>query len=466
MNAGPHSDENRLNGINSSAWSSPVISQPEGKPYSTRIMRLFSNSRKGPVPAHSPTADSPTLTHDNNSSNGPQSWSGLPGLGVVDSFKKLKLSVLQGIQSRGAANHDGDHVPLPNQELINGTVQPGVSDASNRLVTSEGYNVSNGKFTGQKLPVMRQNSSDIEDYDDEEENDGDGLMRNSRLSRSIRRAYGAGRISLLDMGNGRQLGSKTNATASNTQNSDQTSKDNGQTLNINESTNVKVLSRLSKSAENLPIFKAPFRRKAPSLGPPSPQDEPQSTSTSKRNTNIQRTASASSVDFLGHAGSRRKSPTNTMGSMLKLVGSMTDLTVRHRRSPSPSPTSPSPMSPLSRLHDDYSRRAPCLQIGERQRRPSSATYQAVSVEHAPLVHHQSEYDNVSQQALQVTTNPLSSESPESTVQTSPGISAYYEPLAVPTTTDYKQMVESPLCQTEPPLQQEQTEGSSLPNEVR
>ncbi|XP_051266462.1 spermatogenesis-associated protein 13 isoform X1 [Dicentrarchus labrax] len=457
VTAGP--EENRLNGINSSAWTNPVIGQPDGKTYSSRIMKLFSNSRKGPVPAHSPNSDSSTSTHSSGSegNSGPQSWS---GIGVVDSFKKLRSSVLQGIQSRGAINNDGEHVPSSNQEIANGTVvsntNPGPDDATNDLKLTEGYSVSNGIFTDQKLAVMSQCGSDIEDYDDEDNDVGDGLTRNTRFSRSIRRAYGAGRISLLDTGNGRLEGTSTNEAAG-TQKPDQRTMADIQTEKINENTNVKVLSRLSKSAENLHIFKAPFRRKAPVPARPSLQEEPQSTSVSNRTPNIQRTASASSVDLRGNAVSRRKSPVKTKGPMLKLVGSVTDLTVRRRQSPSPTPTSPSLMSPLTRLHDDYSRRVPCLTTGERQRRPSPVRARVLSVGHTPLVHPQPECD-VGPQQHQVLISPVCVE------QTSPAVSAHHESLTV-ATTGATECDTSPLSQKEPSQQQEQTEINMLPNEV-
>lgn len=457
MTAGP--DENRLNGINSSSWSNPVIDQPEGKPYSSRIMKLFSNSKKGPVPAHCPTTDGSTSTHSNS---GPQSWSGLSGLGVVDSFKKLRSSVLQGIQSKGAIINDGEHVTSSNQEVANGTIvansDPGLDDEINHFNVAEGHSCSNGNFIAQKVAVMSQCGSDIEDYDDEENDEGDGLTRNTRFSRSIRRAYGAGRISLLDAGNGRLAGRTTNQ-PKDRQKPEQTSKANAQTENMNGNTNVKVLRRLSKSAENLHIFKAPFRRKAPSPGPPSPKEGPQRTM-SNGTPSIQRTASASSVDLRGN----RKSPVKPKGPMLKLVGSMTDLTVRRRRSPSPSPTSPSLMSPLSRLHDDYSRRVPCLTTNERQRRPSPVRARVLSVGHTPLVHPQPEC-HASPQQHQVLISPVSVEPPERTGLTSPGISAHYDSLTV-ATTSAAECDSLPLSQEEPSQPQEQTEVSMQPNEVR
>ncbi|XP_059182797.1 spermatogenesis-associated protein 13 [Centropristis striata] len=460
VTAGP--EENRLNGINSSAWSNPVIGQPEGKPYSSRIMRLFSNSRKGPVPANSPTPDTPNSTPSNDNNSAPQNWSGLSGMGVVDSFKKLRSSVLQGIQSRGAVTHDEKNNPLIH-EMANGTgvVNIDPSDATDHLKFVEGYSVSNGNFTSQKLAAMSQYGSDVDDFDDEENDEGDGLTRNSRLSRSIRRAYGAGRISLLDTGN-RRLARTSTTDAADDQRQDQKSKVNVQTKNINESTNVKVLNRLSKSAENLHIFKAPFRRKAPSPGPPLPQEDHQRTSTPNGTRNIQRTASASSVDLRGHAASQRKSPVMTKGPMLKLVGSMTDLTVRRRQSPSPSPTTPSPLSPLTRLHDDYSRRVPCLTTSERQRRPSPVRARVMSVERTPMVSLQPECD-VNPQQHQVLINQVSVEAPEGTEQTSHGLSVHYEP-----TSGSKQPAEydsSPLSQKEPSQQQEQTEVNVLSNEA-
>ncbi|XP_030254125.1 spermatogenesis-associated protein 13 isoform X3 [Sparus aurata] len=450
MTGGP--DENRLNGINSSAWSNPVIGQPEGKPYSARIMKLFSNSKKGPVPSLSPAIDGSTSTNISGSNSGPQSWSGLSGLTVVDSFKKLRSSVLQGIQSRGAVNSDGEPVPSANQDMANGTlvanIDSGPDDATDHFKFSEGYSVSNGN-------VMTQCGSDIEDYDDEENDEGDGLTRNTRFSRSIRRAYGSGRIALLDTGNGRLAGRSTNA-ATGSQKADQICEANTQIENTNKKTNVKVLSRLSKSAENIHIFKAPFRRKATSPGPPSLGEDGQGASTSNGTPSIHRTASASSVDLRGRAVGRRKSPVKTKGPMLKLVGSMTDLTVRRRRSPSPSPTSPSLMSPLSRLHDDYSRRVPCLTTSERQRRPSPVRARVLSVEHTPLVHPQPEYDVGSQQH-QVLISPVSVEPPERTGPTLPGISG--------TTTNAAEYDSSPLCQKEPSQQQEQSEVTVLSNEV-
>ncbi|XP_029384666.1 uncharacterized protein spata13 [Echeneis naucrates] len=463
ITAAPLVAENKLNGINSSAWSNPVIGPPEGKHYSSRIMRLFSSSRKGPDSANSSTTVGPSPAHNKDGNNGPQSWSGLPGLGVVDSFKKLRSSVLQGIQSRGASNLNGENVHSSNQEMPNGTIvsnaDPGAND-SNDLKIAEGYSMCNGNFTGQNLALMNQCGSDFEDYDDEDNEEGNGLARNSRFSRSMRKAYGAGRISFLDMGNGGVEGGHTNE-AADSERPDQTSKVSVQAGNVKLS-DLTLLSRMSKSAENLNLFKAPFRSKAPSPGPPSIQEDPQRITTSNRTPNIQRTASASSVDLRGHAANRRKSPVKTKAPMLKLVGSMTDLTVRRRQSSSPSPTLPSPMSPLSRLHDDYSRRVPCLQTSERRRRPSPVRVRVMPPEHTPLVHHPPEY-SIGPKQHQTLISPVS-DLPETT-ETSPTIDAHYESLAVGTTSGYKQMAacEASSLSQKGHSQQEQNDVKSLPN---
>ncbi|XP_061522763.1 spermatogenesis-associated protein 13 isoform X1 [Phycodurus eques] len=321
-------DESHPNGVESSS----------GKPGSSRIMRLFSSSRKGPFTTPSPVTDSPA---------------GLPRLGMVDSFKKLRSSVLQGIQSRGASGLDGKCESSSSREAEN-----------ENTVTKDGaYYLSNGNFT------ESQYDSDI----DEDEDIDEGFQRNTRFSRSMRKAYGAGRITLMDMDEESLAGGSTDH---------KKAKINGQAENTSNGT---VLSRLSKSADNLHVFKMPFKRKAPT---PSPQAAPQGTTTSNGTPNIQRTTSASSMDL----DVCRKSPVGVKGQMLKLVGSMTDLSVLQRRSHSPSPGPPAAMSPLSRLHDDYSRRIPCRTSSERQRRPSPVRPRILSAGQAPLVHAPSERD--------------------------------------------------------------------------
>lgn len=435
-------DENGFNGIGSSAWSGPVIGQPDGKP--SRIMKLFSNSKKGPAAA---AAAAGSATEQ-------ASWAGLSGLGVIDSFKKLRSSVLQGIQSKGANVGDGEALPP-------GT---GVSHGANNHVP-EGCSVSNGNTAHQSMGVSLCDS-DVEDYyddGDDEEGNADGLTRNTVFSRSIRRAYGAGRISLIDTGKGKPMEKSTSATAS-AQKPIQATNVNPQQEKTNETSNVKVLSRLSKSAENLHIFKAPFRRKAQASGLSVPDEELlQRPVKAQRAASIQRTASASSVDLQDHAPSNTKNPVKTKGPMLKLVGSVTDLTVRRRPTSTPSPSSPSLMSPLSRLHDDYSRRASCLTTSERQQRPAPVRACALSVGHAPLVHSQT--TSAANQEHQEVFSPVFLDPSETNGSPSPGTSGLDQsPTEAPNPEE--ECDSSALSQKESSQPQEPADMTNLPVMVR
>lgn len=460
VGAAPLSGESRINGISSPAWSNTVTGQAEGRPPSSRIMRLLSNSRKGVVPPSSPTADSP-----NNDGSSPHPWAPFTGFGVVDSFKKLRSSVLQGIQSKGAASNIGQNIPSSNMETPNGSVgsssEPDLADVTRHLKTAEGNHVSKGSLTDQISSAVKQYGSDFED--DEEEYAESGLTRNSRFSRSIRRAYGAGRITLLDIDNSRRVGSdKKDACSAQTQK--HTTKVDVSLETQKENINVKVLSRLSKSAENLHIFRLPARRKSQCPGPASPQEDLQRLPLSNGIPSIQRTSSASSVDLRGS-----RSPTKTKGAMVKLIGSMTDLTGRRKQSLSPSPTSPSPMSPLSRLHDDYSRRVPCLQASERQRRPVPVAAQVDPVKCTPLIHAEPENLADPQSPHRGVIDPLSSEPRDSPEQISADISAQQELPPASAASNSKQMVEcvsAPLSEGEASQHQQQPDFAALPNEVK
>uniref|UniRef100_A0A3P9I115 Spermatogenesis-associated protein 13 n=1 Tax=Oryzias latipes TaxID=8090 RepID=A0A3P9I115_ORYLA len=459
MIPGPRSDESRVNGVKSSAWSSSVSGLHDRKPYSSKIMRLFSNSRKGPGSLHTPAPDSPNAAHSSSSSSQP--WTGLSGFGVVDSFKKLRSSVLQGIQTKGAAIHNGDH----DHDMTNGSdlnhTNCGLADAANDLNTSEGCSVATADVPSQMFAAIHQYSSDVEDCD-EEEYEFDEFSRNQRFSRSIRRAYGAGRISLSDKVNVRQAGGCNREAGVTPREPNATSKANTRTENVDENTNVKVLNRLSKSAENIHLFKAPFRRKAPSSSPP--QEDLQRNGLSNGTPNILRTSSASSVDLRSSVRNHKSGLWKTKGSMLKLVGSMTDLTARRRGSSSPGPPSPPPLSPLSRLHDNYSRRVPCLKTNERQRRPVAVDVS--SVQHTPLVHHRPDCDGGSEEDCNIDSVFL--EPSETIEQISADESAQHERLAFESVSTSKEKVQSPSSpqnQRNPSQHQEENNSNLLPNQV-
>lgn len=397
------SEESRLNGLNSQAWCNPVIGQPEAKPYPSRIMRLFSNQKHCGDPASERTSNQ-------GSGMNPQTWSGLSGLKVMGSFKKLRTSVFQGIQSRGnamTANQDADYAMITNEDAEHVDVSNG---QQRQQPLKEGCQV-NGVCGGEFIFC-----SGASDDDEEEFGNDEGLQRNSHFSRSIRRAYGAGRITLLDVGRNPQstnLPPKSPKTSAPCPSPFRRPRPVSTVLASSElhlagETNGKALSQLSKSAENLHQSKAPFKRKTasaflanPQQRDPEPGLDPLEPDTSERGRtpNIKRTTSALSVDGRERSSGRWRSPSRTRANMQRLVGSLTDLTFRRRpSSPQQSPQQ-CPLSPVSRLHDDYSRRIPCVPPPDRQRRPSPARPKAaseregagqrvtavVTVEHTPSV---------------------------------------------------------------------------------
>ena len=388
----PCSEESRLNGLNSQAWCNPVIGQPEAKPYPSRIMRLLSNQKRcGDAASERTPNHGPTTT--------PQNWSGLSGLKVMGSFKKLRSTVFQGIQSRGnamTANQDEDHTMIANDDAVCVDISRGQQPQQR---CKEGYRV-NGVCVGESIVGI---CSGVSDDDEDEDGNDERLQRNSHFSRSIRRAYGSGRISLLDMGY-TPRSPKAAAPSPSRRPRPVSTVFAGSEEHLPREANGRALSQMSKSAENLHLFKAPFKRKTASAHlahPPQreletePEPEPD-TPERGRTLNINRTTSASSVDSHERASGRWRSPSRTRAQMHRLVGSLTDLTSRR---PPIAPLAPqAPLSPLSRLHDDYSRRTPCLPPSDRQRRPSPARVKAtsdmeggqrvtaVTLEHTPSIH--------------------------------------------------------------------------------
>ncbi|CAG04207.1 unnamed protein product [Tetraodon nigroviridis] len=207
------------------------------------------------------------------------------------------------------------------------------------------------------------------------------------------------------------------------------------------------------------ILTTGIRRSAPASAASVPDEELQRPVKAHRATGIQRTASASSVDLQDHPLSQRKNPVKTKGPMLKLVGSVTDLAVRRRQTPSPSPTSPSPMSPLSRLHDDYSRRALCLTSSERRQRPSPIRARVLSVGHVPLVHPQPTEDPSREQ--QEVFSPVFGDRSETDGSTSPGNSARNDSTTEAPPPE-EECDSTTLSQKAPSQKQEPTDMTTLP----
>uniref|UniRef100_A0AAR2LKV7 Spermatogenesis associated 13 n=1 Tax=Pygocentrus nattereri TaxID=42514 RepID=A0AAR2LKV7_PYGNA len=348
-------EKHGLNGLKPQTWSSSVITDGQTKSCPTRIVRIFSSQRKcGMI--------GPEQTSLRGPSNGPQAWPGLSGLRVMGSFKKLRSSVLQGIQNRGSAmgaSQDKDFSSITSEHGSGFLVtkrDPGQVVGGSQSISKEIPTVTNGEsIAGRK----------VSDEEDDYEEDGGGPKRNSHFSMSIRRAYGAGRISLLDNG-ARKPDSLTVQEPASQCRPCSSVELIGPDVILDSEENVKALSRLSKSADNLHIFKSPFKRKAPSAQPQCPK--------AFGTLNIQRAASASSVDMQERGAGQRKNPMGVRGQMLKLVGSLTDISANHKASPCPSPKAT--LSALSQLHDSYSRRTPCVLPSERQRRPAPVNIRA------------------------------------------------------------------------------------------
>ncbi|XP_021329453.1 spermatogenesis-associated protein 13 isoform X1 [Danio rerio] len=347
----PCYEENRLNRLKSHAQSVPVIADGQAKLYPSRTVRLFPTQAKSEDGA---SQRGPPVT--------PQAWSGLAGFRVMGSFKKLRTSVLQGIQNRSNAMG-------ASQERNLSSV---IEDSSSFLVTKREISISQTHETEKVLngTSRTRKTSSVSDEDDCEE--VCGFQRNSHFSQSIRKAYGAGRISMLDMVNKQSLSTAEPDPVNTVESTEPCN-------NQDTQGNVKVLKRLSKSADNLHVFKTHFRRKVATAEPQNPE--------CSSTVMLQRTSSSSSVDLQEHVLGSHQSPMRTRGHLQKLVGSLTDLTVKRKNIASPSPRVP--VSPLSQLHDDYSRRTPCVPTSGRQRRPSpvpTKTQQDSTCQTIPILH--------------------------------------------------------------------------------
>lgn len=287
-----------------------------------RPVRMFSFQKKCTALGSEPTSRGPAT-----------------GLQFMGSFKKLRSSVLQSIQNRAGAS---DAHQAPNTDHSNGFLvtkkDPG-QDVDQEMTT-----LTNGLST--TAPLIRV-------LDDEDDEDGSGLHRNSHFSRSIRRAYRTGRIPLLD-----HVSKQPECLTSQAHPSRPRPCSSIEPAGP-ESENQKFLtSRLTRSADNLHVFKSPSRRKVP----PNPPQSPETPSATK----IHRSSSATSVDTSEGVSSRSRRNAGVRGRVRKFVGSLTDLSGNQK----PAAVTLASESTLSRLHDDYSRRTPCRPVTERQRRPT------------------------------------------------------------------------------------------------
>ncbi|XP_075865660.1 spermatogenesis-associated protein 13 isoform X2 [Microcebus murinus] len=297
----------------------------------SKLVRLFSASRKR-------TGERPrSVVLVGRSST----WNALASFRKMGSFKKLRSSVLQGIQSREGSEASKADAPErdPGRPACNGAVV--------------GVRAGDGPGTGD---AGASDCSDPEDGDD-------AFQRSTHRSRSLRRAYALGRLSLrdapaADAPPARPLSALAPEPAPRPVPA--RGPDGG-------------IRRKSKSTDNLNFLKkSSFKRKSTSNladlrgaheKPPPPQ----------------RTLSSSSADSerLGAADRRTKrwkSPIRArdFDRVLRLVSNVTDAAWKRE---SPKSGAPAPGEAAlrlrlhSRLHDDYSRRA----SGSTERDPRRGT---------------------------------------------------------------------------------------------
>ncbi|KAJ6662305.1 hypothetical protein lerEdw1_012469 [Lerista edwardsae] len=310
----------------------------------SKIMRFFSTPRKR---SGSNVERPRSLIVMGN----PTTWNALSSLRKMGSFKKLKSSVLQGIQAKEDMDHLNDSTLEIRKRVPNSTV---ARVQANRYSYSGPLQDSHSTAD----TILTSDNSDGEESDD-------AFLRNTRRSRSIRRAYGIGRINLLDTDKIQDHQNSTRPVSPVIQES--------QTCGIvvTDSETNKVIYRRSKSTDNLNFLKkSSFKRKSTSnltdlRVASDSQTPPRTTSTSsmdsdKTNRNSERRSK------------RWKSPIRArdFDRVLKLVSNVADVTLKKdspKKETFPSNEQNQRTRPNSRLHDDYSRRVSSSTENDRRR---------------------------------------------------------------------------------------------------
>nr|XP_033805063.1 spermatogenesis-associated protein 13 isoform X2 [Geotrypetes seraphini] len=273
---------------------------------------------------------------------GSSTWNALSSFRKMGSFKKLKSSVLQGIQlkensdilNEDALETDGK------TRVLNG--EAGRVQACNRFSYSgsvhDGPNVVDG---------LASDGSDIEENDD-------SFLRNTHRSRSIRRAYGVGRICLLDADKNQAHSNSPRLLVP------ISPEQKICEIVVKDLENNRIVYRRSKSTDNLNFLrKSSFKRKSASnLTDIIATNDSQTP---------QRTLSGSPNDSDKISGNperrskRWRSPIRAkdFDRVLKIVSNVTEVALK-RESAKATNSPPREQScrtrPNSRLHDDYSQR--------------------------------------------------------------------------------------------------------------
>ncbi|XP_061230407.1 spermatogenesis-associated protein 13 isoform X4 [Neopsephotus bourkii] len=331
----------------------------EDKLSPSKIMRFFTTPRKR---ANSSSDRPRSLVLMGNTAT----WNALSSIRKMGSFKKLKSSVLQGIQTRECSdmlNENGI-----GKQGSNGTV---VRVQTNRYSYSGPLQDFQNEVDG-----LGSDCSDAEECDE-------SFLRNTHRSRSIRRAYGAGRINLLDTD---KVESHHNCTRPM---SPVIAEPKICEILVKDSENNRVIYRRSKSSDNLNFLKkSSFKRKSTSnltdLKVPNDKQMPT------------RTVSDTSADSdktggnLERRSKRWKSPIRAkdFDRVLKLVSNVTDVAWKKDgpKNMAPSPTEqPQRTRSNSRLHDDYSRRVSSSTDHDRKRCTSPVSSPDTSLPATPCL---------------------------------------------------------------------------------
>ncbi|XP_028582184.2 spermatogenesis-associated protein 13 isoform X2 [Podarcis muralis] len=283
----------------------------------------------------------------------PSTWNALSSIRKIGSFKKLKSSVLQGMP----AKEDSDTL---NDSVLENNIRKHVPNNTLVRVQTNRYSYSGPLHDSQSTT----DNAFVSDHSDGEEGD-DSFLRNTRRSRSIRRAYGIGRINLLDTDKiqGHQ---DTTRTVSPVIQEAQICE-----IVVKDSESSKVIYRRSKSTDNLNFLKkSSFKRKSTSnLTDLKVVNEKQ---TPQRTTSISSADSDKASRNSERQSKRWKSPIRAkdFDRVLKLVSNVADVALKKDGPKNEIPSSNEPNQRTrsnSRLHDDYSRRVSSNTEKDRRR---------------------------------------------------------------------------------------------------
>ncbi|XP_040196444.1 spermatogenesis-associated protein 13 isoform X2 [Rana temporaria] len=307
-----------------------------------------SNVFTSPIQRSTPNGERPrSMMGMGNSST----WNALSSLRKMGSFKKLKSSVLQGIQAKENANNLSDaenggdmQKRLSSDGVISCQTTCRIS-ASRSM--QDHFNVTDG---------LQSDGSDVEESDDT-------FLRSTHRSRSIRRAYGAGRINLLDKDNVRVSNSPLKLSPIGREK-------NVCEIIVKNSDSNKIIYRRSKSTDNLNFLKkSSFKRKSTSnLTDVKSNSEKEIIQKSQINTS----ADTNNLSGTPERQSKRwRSPIRAkdFDRVLKIMSNVTEGNWKKESSKGSSPTNEECRRgrPNSRLHDDYSRRVSSSADTERRR---------------------------------------------------------------------------------------------------